>query len=876
MERLMRLPSLHFVRVFFAGLALLGGVSISGWSQSNQAIYTDALTNGWQDWGWAPHNYSNTSPVHSGSDSVSVTISDATYQGLQIYHPDMSSAPYASISFWINGGTSGGQQLRVYGLLDAGGQANQAQGGSYNLSPLAAAAWQQITVPLSILGISNMTNFTGFVIQSSIGAAQPTFYLDEIYLITNSSPPPTVTLTYPPDGSSFAAPATINLAASVATNAETINSVQFYDGTNLLGQAGTPPYGFVWSNVSAGTYSVYAHVLYNTTNSVDSTAANVTVSGILPCSITVDALRGRHSISPLIYGTAFATSNQLLDLNFTINRSGGNAETRYNWQLNAHNHASDFYFESIGDSPPVPGAAADSFVSNTKSGGAQAAITIPMIGWAPVLGPGRAKLASYSIAKYGAQTAKDALYFPDAGNGILLATGLPITNNDPNDANTPVNVAFQQGYVQHLTNTWGTSTNGGVQYYLMDNEHTLWDSTHQDIHPVGTTMQEIFNDITNYAAMVKSIDHNALVCAPEEWGWPGYFYSGYDQQWSGVNNNYNPAQYPDRGSNGGWDYMPWLLNQMHQHDTNTGVRLLDFFTLHCYPQEHNVGATNVDPATQLLRNASTRQFWDTNYVDPSWINNIIMLIPRMKGWVASYYPGTKIGVTEYNWGAEPNINGATAQADLLGIFGREGLDLATRWTTPDASTPTYLAMKLYRNYDGNKSTFGDTSVLAGGPDPDEVSTFAALRSSDGALTVMVINKEAVFGRAVTMSISNFVMSGTAQVWQVTAANTLTRPSDVTLAGNVLSNTVPAQSITLYVLPAGISAAPRLTGATVTIPNQFSLWVNGAVGQTLILQSSTDLVNWMAVSTNSMSSTQYKFVLPIGNAARGYYRVKVGP
>ena len=81
-----------------------------------------------------------------------------------------------------------------------------------------------------------------------------------------------------------------------------------------------------------------------------------------------------------------------------------------------------------------------------------------------------------------------------------------------------------------------------------------------------------------------------------------------------------------------------------------------------------------------------------------------MLIPRMKNWVASYYPGTKIGITEYNWGAEGHINGATAQADILGIFGREGLDLATRWTTPAAARPLYKAMKMFRNYDGNKST----------------------------------------------------------------------------------------------------------------------------------------------------------------------------
>ena len=157
---------------------------------------------------------------------------------------------------------------------------------------------------------------------------------------------------------------------------------------------------------------------------------------------------------------------------------------------------------------------------------------------------------------------------------------------------------------------------------------------------------------------------------------------------------------------------------------DAGRRLLDVFTLHCYPQENNVGSDAVDSATELLRNESTRVFWDTNYTDPSWIANIIALIPRMKNWVATNYPGTKIGITEYNWGAEPYINGATAQADIDGIFGREGLDLATRWTTPDPSTPTYLAMKMYRNYDGNKSTFGDTSILTTVPDPDNLSAFA--------------------------------------------------------------------------------------------------------------------------------------------------------
>src|SRR5258706_2021 len=142
---------------------------------------------------------------------------------------------------------------------------------------------------------------------------------------------------------------------------------------------------------------------------------------------------------------------------------------------------------------------------------------------------------------------------------------------------------------------------------------------------------------------------------------------------------------------------------------------------------------------QAKRNRTTRSLWDPAYVDETWIKERIHLIPRLKAWAAAY-PGTLAGITEYSWGAENHINGATAQADVLGIFGREALDVATRWTTPDIKTPTFQAMKLYRNYDGHGAVFGDTSVRATVTDPDRLSAFAAERGSDHALTAMVINK----------------------------------------------------------------------------------------------------------------------------------------
>ena len=168
-----------FLVLVFLAAALLA-------AKADQVVYDDALENGWENWGWATLNYANTSPVHSGSDSISVTFSSA-WQGIQIWHPDMDSTPYAAISFWLNGGSSGGQQLQVYGFLDAGGSLNQWQSTSYQLAPLAANTWQQFTVPLTALGVADEANFTGFVIQDSTGAAQPTFYVDDVSLVASTN-----------------------------------------------------------------------------------------------------------------------------------------------------------------------------------------------------------------------------------------------------------------------------------------------------------------------------------------------------------------------------------------------------------------------------------------------------------------------------------------------------------------------------------------------------------------------------------------------------------------------------------------------------------------------------------------------------------------
>ena len=281
-------------------------------------------------------------------------------------------------------------------------------------------------------------------------------------------------------------------------------------------------------------------------------------------------------------------------------------------------------------------------------------------------------------------------------------------------------------------------------------------------------------------------------------------------------------------------------------------------SVHCY----NGAPSGSDDSLsgQQYRNQETRILWDSTFQDPSWYGDIgingrvINWIPTLKAMVSQYYPGLEIGCTEYNWGDEPNLNGATTQADVLGIYGREGFDLATRWTvaTNTSTTPTtyyvtYLASQIYRNYDGNNATFGDTSVAADVANPDDLSAFASVRDSDGALTVMVINKQQG-STPVTVSLANFATSGTAQAWQINSASqtSITRLGDLTVANNSVSTTVPSQSITLFVIPSGNTLAPPSapTGLAATVGSgTVTVTWNGAGGARIAQWSGEVLRAW---------------------------------
>jgi len=255
-------------------------------------------------------------------------------------------------------------------------------------------------------------------------------------------------------------------------------------------------------------------------------------------------------------------------------------------------------------------------------------------------------------------------------------------------------------------------------------------------------------------------------------------------------------------AHGNIPFVEWYLQQMAAYEAEHQTRILDYLDLHFYPQSEGIFDPDAGSAEiQELRLRSTRALWDPTYVDESWIAEPVALIPRMHTWVDENYPGTKLALTEYSWGAQGSINGALAQADILGIFGREGLDLATLWTAPSPTQPAAYAFRMFRNYDGQHHMFGDIHVQALSADQEQVSIYAAQRTTDGALTILLINKT-VNPRAVDLAIQNFPVEQSIERYQYSSAALDAIQHMPPLPGNshIQPLHLPGYSITILVIP----------------------------------------------------------------------------
>lgn len=663
-------------------------------------VYDDSLQSGFADWSWCTRNLAQTAIVHGGTAAISMEPDN--WAGIY-FHRDagIDLSVYHTLEFWIHGGASGGQNLRL--ALIRGGQeaasvslATVLPGGA-----LPGGQWAQVQIAFSTLGLGT-DSLEGFYLVDNSGTNQATVYVDDIRFLGTDTP-------------------------------------------------------------------------------VQTTVA-----------VAVTPLADRRAISPLIYGVNRDDSNPDPVLPYPVVRWGGNHRTRYSWEQDASNRAMDWFYMNIPEENPNPsllpnGSMADRFVSGTLTRGSDVLLTVPCIGWTP---KDRTVQWGFSVAKYGAQQKTEctetegASYCrADAGNGVLVS-GANVTGNDPHDTSVEIGPDFVSRWIVHLKEKVGTAASGGVRFYALDNEPMLWNSTHRDVHPTAVSYDELWQRTESYAAAIKAQDPGAMVLGPVVWGWCAYFYSAAD--------GCSPG--PDRQAHGNQDLLPWYLAKVRDYENRTGVRLVDYLDVHCYPQADGVYSDN--ESTAALRLRSLRSLYDPAYTDESWIGQPVRLIPRMKEWIQANAPGTKLAITEYSWGGDAIPSGALAQAEILAIFGREGVDLATRWIAPAPGSRAEDAFRLYLNYDGAGSMVSGESCRAVSADIASVGAYAVYRP-DGAVQILLFNK-ATSERIAKVSVAG-VAGGTANLFRFDPDNRLRSVGQAAFADGTLSLALPARSATLAVV-----------------------------------------------------------------------------
>ncbi|MBE2215900.1 MAG: immunoglobulin domain-containing protein [Opitutaceae bacterium] len=586
-----------------------------------------------------------------------------------------------------------------------------------------------------------------------------------------------------------------------------------------------------------------------------SLAAAAPVAGQVAVSVTIDPAADRAPISPWIYGTNFD-----LGAPVTAMRQGGNRMTGYNWENNASNAGSDYLHNSdnyltwqagiTGSAENTPGIVVTDFHDDARSLGASySVVTLQLAGYVA-----RDKSGVVTTA----QVAPSSRWVPIS---FAKPTALSTTPDTTDGA------VHMDEFVHFLVQRYGSaSTATGVRGYCLDNEPDLWSNTHARLHPGQPTCAELVARNVDGAKAIKRVDP-----AAETFGFVSYGFAGYND-FQGA-----PDWAAERTKGSYRWFVDYYLDQMKKASDTAGVRLLDAIDLHNYSEAQGGGVRVNDATTwdnidcNKARMQAPRTYWDPTYIENSWIgqwfSSFLPLLPNVRSSIDTFYPGTKLALTEYNFGGESHISGGIAQADTLGIFADQGVYLATWWQLH--TNPTYIAaaFRLYRDYDGDGSTYGDTTVSASVNDRATCSVHASVDAADPTrLHVILLNKS--YDQSATAS---FTIAGTrrytsARIFAFDSAGaTITERAAVSsITNNTFTYTLPALTAAHLVLSAPADTPPTIT----THPASTSVTAGGSATLTVVATaagSGTLTYQWRLDGVDIAGATSAAYTLPSAQA-----------
>jgi Glycoside hydrolase family 44/Divergent InlB B-repeat domain len=563
--------------------------------------------------------------------------------------------------------------------------------------------------------------------------------------------------------------------------------------------------------------------------------ATTQAAGSGQITININTNNNRQAISPYIYGYNGCPAGAR---NLTFCRYGGNRLTAYNWENNYSNAGSDWQFQNdnLLDSSTAPGDAVRSFINATQNAGATALITVPIVDYVAGDAAGPVASSDYqSLRRFKANKMRK-------GSAFTLTP-------DPNDG-----FVYQDEFVNWVkTNFASSEAQNKFVFYSLDNEPDLWANTHPEVHTAPVTYAELVGRTIAAASAIKdNATPASMVFGPVSYG-----YNGYTSLQNASDAN-------------GRDFLNFYLDSMAQAQVTYGKRLVDVLDLHWYPEAQGGGiritGDDTSPAVVAARLQAPRSLWDPTYNESSWIQSSIggpiQLIPMLKAKIAAHYPGTKLAFTEYNHGAGGDISGGIAQADVLGIFGQQGVFAANMW---GLSSVTYIdgAFQMYQDPAGNGTKVGDTSVSTTNSDIVDASAYGFANSANAnEVDAVVLNKTAS-PMTTTIQITNPVSVNSVKIYQLTSASAVPQPAGTfAVQNNQYQYTMPAYSVSTLVFTAGSNPPALQVTPNTNIsasgtqggpfsPSSFSYTLSTASGN---VKYSITTPSWLTASSTSGTVT----------------------
>lgn len=542
-------------------------------------------------------------------------------------------------------------------------------------------------------------------------------------------------------------------------------------------------------------------------------------------TFAINSSNSVRAISPYIYG-----SNSSAITTRTFDRAGGNRWTGYNWENNASNAGSDWYHHSDylltnGQANQPPGAALSGMIQAASANNRAALVTIPMAGYVAADGNGTVDESQIAPSSRWKQVvAKKATIYPgsalstspDNGDGYVFTDEFANWIESAKQPNQPVFYSLDNEPA-----LWGEALPAGWQSGVEPNpccnpangvNPSPEGRTHPTIHPYAPTFAEMRDKTIAHAGAIKDVNPKALV-----FGGVGYGWAEFTDLQGASDKTTSPAHPGGDSQSGEMHYYEYLLSQVRAQEVAQGRKLMDVLDLHWYPEAQGGGVritgSETTSAVVAARVQAPRSLWDPTYTETSWISQWgtwvgspgtpgpVKLLPRVQRDIDDFNPGTKISITEYNYGGGNHYSGGIAEADVLGILGREGVFAAAWWDVGNGSNYVNAAFNLYRNYDGAGSKFGDTSVEA---DTSNIATSAVYASVDSTnpnrMVLVAINRTGSVQTA-AINVANDRIFDHVEVYRFGSSSaTISRQADIALdLVNSFQYAMPAWSVTTLVL-----------------------------------------------------------------------------